>query len=84
MSRGLGDVYKRQVAVGVVTFNGTDGETQTIDKKVYMATQYIVVRLYFVQGGVKIHKFTFTDTGKNIQQDAMELDGNPEFDFALR
>ncbi len=49
-----------------------------------MATQYIVVRLYFVQGGVKIHKFTFTDTGKNIQQDAMELDGNPEFDFALR
>ena len=77
-------IFSQSVPVGVVTFNGTDGETRTIDKKVYMATQYIVVRLYFVQGGVKIHKFTFTDTGKNIQQDAMELDGNPEFDFALR
>lgn len=77
-------IFSQGVPVGVVTFNGTDGETRNIDKKVYMATQYIVVRLYFVQGGVKIHKFTFTDTGKNIQQDTMELDGNPEFDFALR
>ena len=77
-------IFSQGVPVGVVTFNGTDGETRNIDKKVYMATQYIVVRLYFVQGGVKIHKFTFTDTGKNIQQDAMELDENPEFDFALR
>lgn len=77
-------IFSQSVPVGVVTFNGTDGETRTIDKKVYMATQYIVVRLYFVQGGVEIHKFTFTDTGKNIQHDVTELDGNPEFDFALR
>ena len=77
-------IFSQSVPVGVVTFNGTDGEIRTMEKKVYMATQYIVVRLYFVQSGVNSHKFVFTDTGKDIQKDIVELDGNPEFDFALR
>ena len=77
-------IFSQSVPVGVVTFNGTNGEIRTMNKKVYMATQYIVVRLYFVQGGVNLHKFVFTDTGKDIQKDIVELDGNPEFDFALR
>ncbi len=77
-------IFSQSVPVGVVTFNGTNGEIRTMNKKVYMATQYIVVRLYFVQGGVNLHKFVFTDTGKEIQKDIVELDGNPEFDFALR
>lgn len=79
-------IFSQSVPVGVVTFNGTEGRIQTVTKKVYMAMKYVVVRLYFVQGGLKLRKFEFSYTGRNLQEEygVVDLDGNVGFDIAFR
>ena len=51
-----------------------------------MAMKYVVVRLYFVQGGLKLRKFEFSYTGRNLQEEygVVDLDGNVGFDIAFR
>ena len=79
-------IFSQSVPIGVVTFNGTEGRIQTVTKKVYMAMKYVVVRLYFVQGGLKLRKFEFSYTGRNLQEEygVVDLDGNVGFDIAFR
>lgn len=52
-------LFTQSVPVGVITFNGTEGEWKSMKKKTFIATKYVVARLYFAQSGVKLKEIHF-------------------------
>ena len=57
-------VFSMGTASGTFTFNGTGGRPVSVQGSAYMFSRYTTMRLYFAQGGLKLHRISFklTDT----------------------
>lgn len=75
-------IFTQSVPVGVITFNGTEGQWKSVKKRVCIVTKYVNVRFYFVQGGVRLREMKL----RLVEQaregaNPVNTEGNYDFGF---
>lgn len=65
-------IFTQSVPVGVLTFNGTNGEWKAMKRRVCISNKYVIIRLHFAQSGVVLKELTFNLLEQGGDADALE------------
>ncbi len=75
-------IFTQSVAVGVITFNGTEGRERSVTKRVCIATKHVVVRFYFAQSGVRLKELQLRLV-EPVKKDGLPTDVEGEYDMGF-
>lgn len=74
-------IFTQSVPVGVVTFNGTDGEHRELNRRVFVSNKYVIIRMHFAQSGVNFDKLSFSLSEKIDEARIQEAAETKKYDI---